>query len=154
MLSVLLQKFKNGVNLGDFFYKIEVILLGLIGVGAWLLRPKSPKSNFKVRESDLHRPLSPSKKEGDESFDSLAQARIPRKEFLRLSGIRLDGQPHEILGIPMDSSAERIQQAYRDLMKVYHPDRVGLQGSREWKDSQQIAEAIIRAKEEMLKRTR
>ncbi len=35
-------------------------------------------------------------------------------------------------------------------MKRYHPDKIGPAGSREWKDAQRIADAIIKAKEEMI----
>ncbi len=71
---------------------------------------------------------------------------------MRLTGIRIDGAPHEILGVSPQASPEEIQSAYRSLMKRYHPDRVGRPGSREWNDAQQIAEAINRAKELLLKK--
>jgi uncharacterized membrane protein YkvA (DUF1232 family) len=32
--------------------------------------------------------------------------------------------PHEVLGIPRGASAEEITRAYREKMKLYHPDRV------------------------------
>jgi hypothetical protein len=35
-----------------------------------------------------------------------------------------DTSPYEILGIAVDASAQEIQQAYRELVKKYHPDRV------------------------------
>lgn len=37
-------------------------------------------------------------------------------------------------------------------MKRYHPDHVGRLGTREWKDAQKFAEALIRAKEAMTKK--
>ena len=84
--------------------------------------------------------------------DLLANAKIERKTPLQLEGIRVDGPPHEILGVQPGAGAEEIQRAYRERMKQYHPDKVGPPGSREWNDAQKIAEAINRAKSELLKK--
>jgi preprotein translocase subunit Sec63 len=32
--------------------------------------------------------------------------------------------PHEVLGVEPDASAQEIRQAYQELMRKYHPDRV------------------------------
>ncbi len=79
---------------------------------------------------------------------------MTKSEPLRLSGISIAGEPHEILGVRKTAAPAEIQKAYRDLMKRYHPDLVGPPGSREWKDAQKIAEALNRAKDELLKRSR
>src|SRR5262249_28052655 len=102
---------------------------------------------FKDRESDKKRPRSFSNPE----TDRLAQAKVQKSAPLALGGIRIDGTPHEILGIRAQASPEEIQQAYRDLLKRYHPDTVGRPGSREWQDAQKIAEALNRAKDALLK---
>ncbi len=132
MLFALFQKMKNESGLGSFFYHLEIFFLSLIFLCAWFLRPKRPQSQFKVREADL--------------IQAIPTAR-PQK-------ISLVGKPHEILGIPLHSTVEEIQQAYRDLMKQYHPDCVGAQGSREWKEAQVIADAIIQAKVAMISQVR
>lgn len=132
-----------------------------IGLGFMLLfwifaRPKEPESGFRVRESD-----SPSRGKPNEAEPqpSLADARMKtaaKSEAapLRLTGIRLDLPPHELLGVHPDATQETIQKAYRELMKRYHPDKIGRPGSQEWTDAQKIAEAFNRARAEMLKTAR
>ncbi len=150
MLKEFLLKIQSEGNLKPFFYGGE-LLLGLIFlITLWFFRPKSPESHFKVREADLKR--SPS--QTPSGTPTLAEARIRRHHPLQLEGIRLDGQPHEILGVAPRASLTEIQQAYRNLMKRYHPDRVGRPGSREWSDAQKIAEAINQAKENLVREKR
>lgn len=127
-----------------------------IGVGFFLLlvgwvffRPKRPESGFRVREADLRKEEKPS---GPRGPDRLAQARIQRP--LQLSGIRLQGPPHEVLGVRVDATESEIQTAYRELIKRYHPDKVGPPDSREWKDAQKIAETLTQARAAMLARFR
>lgn len=74
-----------------------------------------------------------------------------RHKPLRLEGIRIDGPPHQILGIPITARTSEVKRAYRELMKRYHPDKVGRSGSREWQEAQKITKAIIWAKSEMMK---
>jgi hypothetical protein len=114
----------------------------------WFLgKPK--ESGFKDREGD---PLKPAPRLKNPAEDKLAQARLQSAARLSLPGISIAGTAHEILGVRADASEKEIQKAYRDLMKTYHPDKIGPQGSREWKDAQKIAEAINRAKEQLLSR--
>lgn len=63
----------------------------------------------------------------------------------------MNAAAHEILGISPSASVEEVQKAYRELMKRYHPDKVGRPGTREWSDAQKIAEAINHARDTMLK---
>ncbi|HCM40037.1 MAG: hypothetical protein A2Z97_07105 [Bdellovibrionales bacterium GWB1_52_6] len=128
------------------------IALGIILMGAlWLwLRPKDEESAFQIREAEKAR--SKTGAQPDPGSDELARARMkPRPKPMALPGIRVDGAPHEVLGIRVNSNRSEIQKAYRELMKRYHPDKIGPAGSPQWKDSQKIAEAINRAKDEMLK---
>jgi hypothetical protein len=131
------------------FYFGQFLLVGIFLGGFFYLRSKGPDSAFAVREAD--RKKKPSAR-GPGSGPDLAQARLDLKRPLQLEGIRIDGPPHEILGVSLGASALEVQKAYRDRMKQYHPDKVGRQGSREWEDAQKIAEAVNRAKVEMLKR--
>ena len=112
-----------------------------------MLRFRESESRFRVREADLRKPKSRTEENRKEQ---LAHARIKPKNTLQLSGFSPVGQPHEILGIKLDASVSEIKKAYRDLMKLYHPDRIGAPGSRQWQDAQAIAEAINHAKEQML----
>jgi hypothetical protein len=128
-----------------------VLLTALLGALWYFLKSQNPDSQFKVRESDLRPPRPGS---STSQNDDLAQARIqPQAEPLRLTGIRLDGAPHEILGVSKNASSDEVRLAYRELMKRYHPDRIGPPGSREWKDAQRIAEKINEAKEYLLRKS-
>lgn len=133
----------------------RLFLLGQIGAVALLvlafffLRPKPPESSFKLREAD--RKDKPWERKSAPGED-LAEARMKRHEPLALPGIRIDGEPHEILGVPRGAAPLVVQKAYRDLMKRYHPDLVGRPGTRAWTDAQKIAEAINRAKDALLKK--
>ena len=139
-----------------FFYLFQ-IAVGVLGLALFLInRGRAPKSGFAVREAD--RSTQAKQKAGapgvrDARVDALAHAKIERKKPLSIGGIRIDGLPHQILGVSANATHKEVQRAYRELMKQYHPDKVGPQGSREWKDAQKIAEAINRAKTEMLKRS-
>ncbi|MGK5083678.1 J domain-containing protein [Bdellovibrionota bacterium FG-1] len=134
-----------------FFYLLQIGVGALFFALFWLFRKPSLSSRFAVTEADLlaQKKKMPKKQESPPS--KLADARIERKVPLGLSGIRIDGPAHEILGVSPGASAQQIQQAYRERMKQYHPDKIGTQGSQQWRDSQKIAEAINRAKEEMLR---
>jgi DnaJ domain len=136
MLKYWIFKLHESANLQQFFYAGEFIIACLFIIILWFIRPKNPESNFKVRESDRPHPRVDEKK------------KIP----LFLPGIRLDGAAHEILGVPPNADLNVVQKSYRDLMKRYHPDRIDRPGTQAWKDAQKIAEAINRAKEEMVKK--
>ena len=146
-LQTILQERLGPDGVKQFFY-LGQAALGAIFLGVlWMLRSREPKSGFAVRESDLKKPKTRASGAPD-----LANAKLDRKVPLRLEGIRIDGPPHEILGLQPGADAAQIQRAYRDRMKQYHPDKIGPPGSREWQDAQKIAEAINRAKTELLKR--
>jgi hypothetical protein len=120
----------------SLFLGTQSLILGILIATffVFLRKQKSPESRFKVREAD--RVKKPSAK----------------KDQAALPGFRIEGEPHEILGVPIDASPREIQKAFRELMKRYHPDHVGRPETREWKDAQKIAEALIRAKEAMTKK--
>ena len=114
------------------------IALAIIGLVFWF-KNKSTSSSFKLREADRI------KKPNEKSTGKSTQREPPR-----LTGFKLNSPAHEILGISPHATIKEIQKSYREMMKRYHPDKVGRPGSREWNDAQKIAEAINRAKEEML----
>lgn len=158
MLENWIRKWIEQSDSRTLFYQGELVIAGIFLVLIWIFKPKRPESGFKVREADLKRRMQNYSNQKDDPlaqarYERFAQMEDPRQgNRLLLEGIRLEGAPHEILGVPPHASPAEIQKAYRDLMKRFHPDRVGQQDSREWKDSQKIAEVIIRAKEEMLKK--
>jgi hypothetical protein len=132
-------------KLQKFFFSSQVfIVLAILG-GIYFLTRKKEESRFKVREADLKRTGSPA------SPDLLGNATVKKKEApLQLSGIRIDEAPHKILGISARATEAEIQSAYRELMKLYHPDKVGRPGTREWNDAQKIAEALNNARKQMI----
>jgi hypothetical protein len=148
MLKDLIHNVHNTGEIRHYVYLAQIIIGGTFIALLIFFRSKPPESNFQVRESDLKK----GKKSKLNGPDPLAEARVQRQEPLRLSGISIDGQPHEILGVSAQATPAQIQSAYRELMKRYHPDRIGPAGSREWKDAQKIAEAINRAKDILLKK--
>jgi hypothetical protein len=144
----------------SYAYMIQIGFGGLVIAAVYWLKQRETPSGFKVREADLKRDLKTAigKKPGEISGpasspmdDPLANARYAKKaEPLRLSGISVHGEPHQILGVRAQATEQEIRAAYRELMKQYHPDRIGRPGTREWQDAQGIAEAINVAKEKML----
>lgn len=147
-------------KLRSWVYMIQVGVGALIIGGLLFLRQRETPSGFKVREADLKKDLKKTigskpalgYSSHDPLHDPLAEARYAKKaEPLRIGGISIQGEPHEILGIQRNASEAEIRTAYRERMKQYHPDRIGRPGSREWQDAQAIAEAINVAKEKMLK---
>ena len=135
-----------------FVYGQGSLIVLIVGILWFLMRPKDSESRFKVREADLQK--EPAHKRGRAAAsDVLAQAKIKKSQTpLSLPGIRIDGPPHQVLGISPQADEKTIREAYRELMKQYHPDRVGRPGSREWQDAQRIAEALNQAKDELLKK--
>ncbi len=121
------------------FYLGQVVIALLCLIVVFWFRQRSPTSAFKLREVDRLKGATKN------------QGAPQQKDPLRLTGIRIDGPAHEILGVSSQASSQEIQKAYRNLMKQYHPDKVGRPGTREWNDAQKIAEAINRAKDEMMK---
>ncbi len=146
-------------RLESLFFLGQVVLATLAILAAiHFVRKRDTESRFKSREAD--RVQASGKKSGD----ALANARLgspassttspSSREPLRLTGIRLDGPPNEILGVSPDASPSEIQKAYRDLMKRYHPDKIGRPNSPEWKDAQRIAERLNDVKTELLKKAK
>jgi DnaJ-domain-containing protein 1 len=158
MISQLLLKwFQSSLKDADpekvrsWFYLAQVGAGGLIVFGVYWLRQREAPSGFRVREADLKKDI---KNSIGKKPDPLAQARYAKKEEpLRLGGISIHGEPHEILGVQANATEAEIRAAYRERMKQYHPDRIGRPGSREWQDAQKIAEAINLAKDHMLSKS-
>jgi hypothetical protein len=135
-----------------YAYMIQISFGGLVIAALYWLKQRETPSGFRVREADLKRDLKGAiGKKPALTEDPLANARYSKKaEPLRLSGISIQGEPHQILGVRAQATEQEVRAAYRELMKQYHPDRIGRPGTREWQDAQGIAEAINVAKEKML----
>jgi len=148
------------VFLREYFIKSQWVLLiaGVIFV-AFFMRPRKPGTDFGKRESELP-PKAPSK--APPSFATANANAKPASDLgtqrqkkyeaqMALPGIRLDGAPHEILGIASNATADQIQAAYRDLMKRFHPDVMRTNDVKQMKFLQDAAVKINQAKTEMLK---
>ena len=154
MLAALLKNILGNLDpdqLKRVFYMGQGAFGVLVVFVLWTLNRNKSESVFKVREADIKKPRPPGEKGSAQIGQDLASAKMKQPEVLSLPGIRIDGTPHEILGIPQRATEAQIQVAYRELMKRYHPDRVGRPGSREWNDAQKIAEAVNNARKKMLK---
>jgi hypothetical protein len=145
-------KMLTAEDIKEYFYGSQVLIGILFFVSVFLIRGglRDSPSQFNSFEDDANKDAH--------LFPSIdAPSSQPKKEkakILQLTGIRIDGAPHEILGVKAGADEKSIQKAYRDLMKRYHPDLVGPPGSREWTDAQKLAEAINLAKEEMIRSAR
>lgn len=134
----------------ELFFWLQIGIGAAFVVGAWIfLRPRPSESNFRVREADRARfKDGPSGAGEDLATSKFRQPKAP----LQLDGIRLDVPAHRLLGVAPDASVADIQRAYRELMKRYHPDRVARPDTPQWREAQSIADAISRAKEELMKK--
>lgn len=124
------------------------IAVGLLIFIVWTLMRMLNSQNQSLFRKYEHE--SPRLHRSPSDVDSAQPRDEEARSILELEGFSFDRKPHEILGIEPGASKTEIQRAFKKLMLRYHPDRVGPPNSREWKDAQPIADAIIRAKDEML----
>lgn len=108
----------------------------------WLAKPRNP-SQFRYREADKAK--GKPNRDSPDDMGSGAKQKTPL-----LTGISIEGQAHEILGVQKTATKKQIQTAYRELMKRYHPDKVSEPGTPQWQEAQKIAVALTKARDEML----
>ncbi len=132
-----------------------ILILGLLSA-LWFLRIRQNPSQFRAREadrSDLDRFLNSSPESGRSS-----RAPGPRKNRppppLLLPGIRLTGEPHEILGIPENSTELEILRAYKEAIKRFHPDTIQGSAREQMRFYEEASARINDAKETMIRRLR
>jgi hypothetical protein len=131
----------------------------LIGVAVFIvltIKGRGKTSQFRTREAeraDLDRIL----KQGPD----LGQAKLakhkksePAPPPLRLPGLTLAGEPHEILGISENANESEIMRAYKEAIKRFHPDRIQGQAEEQLRFYQEASAKINDAKNEMMKRVR
>jgi DnaJ-domain-containing protein 1 len=136
----------------DHFDKMQYALLGLILFVAWRgLRSNQEQTGFKAREADRTDLDRLKKNDGD-----LANAKMHRKQpsapLLSLPGIRLSGEAYEILGVEANAREPEIMRAYKEKIKLFHPDRIQGQAREQIKFYEEASAKINQAKEEMLAR--
>jgi len=139
-----------------YFVKIQFVIF-IVGIFFCIriLRSAQTGSQFRVREAD--RTDLNKLREGPD----LAQAKLtPKKSSappvppLALPGIRLSGEPHEILGIEEDANEVEIMKAYKDAIKRFHPDRIQGQAKEQIQFYEQASAKLNEAKDKMLKAVR
>jgi DnaJ-domain-containing protein 1 len=151
-LSELAAKFQqtDSDRLRSNVYLIQVGL-GALFIGLlFLFRKRDDTSFFRSHGEGGTQSKSTSRQTGPALGYESPKPTGKKPAPLLLAGIRLEGAPHEILGVSPQATKREIQKAYRNLMKRYHPDVVAPAGSQRWKEAQKIAEAINRAKDAML----
>lgn len=133
----------------DHFDKLQYLFLGLVIIFAWTsLRSRQEQSRFKTREAnrtDLDKLM---KTERD-----LANAKMHRRQTappLSLPGINLVGEAHEILGVDEHAGEPEIMRAYKEKIKLFHPDRIQGQAREQIKFYEEASAKINRAKESMI----
>lgn len=143
----------EGMNLkwvADHFQTIQfLIIIGAIAF-AWLtFKAPNRGSQFKSREAD--RADLDKLKSGPSIGDAKFRKEPPP---LSLPGIRLSGDPHEILGVRPDASEEDVMKAYKEAIKRYHPDKIQGQAQDQIQFYQSASAKINEAKDAMLKKIR
>ena len=139
--------------MADHFDKMQYLLLGAILFVAWTGLRSQKQSKFKSREADRRDTDRSKQKDGD-----LASAKLNRKSpnsqipRLALPGIRLTGDAHEILGVTESAREPEIMRAYKEKIKLFHPDRIQGQAREQLKFYEEASAKINQAKEEMLSR--
>ena len=125
-----------------------LLLLAALVIGITrFFKARAPVSGFKPREPGKKESRQRTRKHPPEEREN----RIARERArLLLQGVVLTGLPHQILGVRPDASEFEIRKAHRNLIKRFHPDKVGQQGSREWYEAQRASEAINGARDQML----
>ena len=134
----------------DHFSQLQYIFLATVLLFAWnSLRSRQEHTRFKTREAnrpDLDKIL---KMEHD-----LASAKMQKKQPptppLTLPGINLTGEAHEILGVDIHATETEIMRAYKDKIKLFHPDRIQGQAREQMKFYEEASAKINHAKESML----
>ena len=125
-----------------------VLIFGILYV-IRILNSNSTRSQFRVREADrtdLNR-----LKGGPSLADAKLNVKKPPPPPLLLPGMRLDGEPHEILGVKVDASEAEVMKAYKDAIKRFHPDRIQGEAQSQLQFYQEASAKLNWAKEEMLR---
>jgi len=132
----------------SYAFTILQVALAIAGILFILsmLSKRQVDSNFKKREADRE-DLKRIFTQGDRLDDAKLDPKTPKL----LTGIRLDQPAHQVLGVPESATVDQINEAYRELMKRYHPDKIAAQDTPQWKEAQKIAESINLARDELIK---
>ena len=134
--------------LADHFSLIQFSILAIVLIVAWnSFRSRQQSTSFRSREADRH---DLNRLKGGEDF-AHSKMKNPRPvQPLQLPGITLSGKPHEILGVDASANEAEIMRAYKDKIKMFHPDRIQGQARDQLKFYEDASAKINDAKEFML----
>ena len=136
-----------------YFVKIQAVMFIAGAFFCIRILTKGQKTTqFKVREADrtdLNR-----LREGPDLAAAKMIRRVPEApppKPLSLPGIRLSGEPYEILGVNEDAKEPEIMRAYKESIKRFHPDRIQGQAKEQIQFYEQASAKLNQAKDDMLK---
>lgn len=134
----------------DHFDKLQYLFLGMVVLFAISrLQSNKEQTRFKAREANRADLDQLMKNEQD-----LANAKMRKKQPapapLSLPGINLVGEAHEILGVDAHAREPEIMRAYKEKIKMFHPDRIQGQAREQIKFYEEASAKINQAKESML----
>jgi DnaJ-domain-containing protein 1 len=142
-------------------HQFQTIQTGILIFGAlsilFFIKGRSQPSQFKQRESDrtdLDRILKQGPDTGQAKQKPKSAANTPPPPPLSLPGIRLNGAPHEILGVREDASESEVMRAYKDAIKRFHPDTIQGAAREQMQFYQDASARINEAKDQMIKKIR
>jgi hypothetical protein len=135
--------------------QLGILVFAVISIGIFFRNRREP-SKFRQREAD--RPdLDRILKQGPDSGQSKIAPKprpAPAPPPLSLPGIRLNGAPHEILGVDENATEPEVMKAYKDAIKRFHPDTIQGEARDQLKFYQEASARINDAKNQMLKKLR
>lgn len=126
----------------DHFGFVQIALIALAAIAAWhSLRTNQKQTSFRSRESERA------------DLDRLNKMESPigkKPTPLALPGITLTGKPHEILGVAETATESEIMRAYKERIKLFHPDRIQGDAKNQIRFYQDASAKINEAKEAMI----
>lgn len=138
----------------DHFQQMQFVILGIIVGAVWMnVRGREERSSFKTREADRS-DLNRIQRNGPSLADAKLKKKSPPVAPLSLPGINLSGEPHEILGVDISANESEIMRAYKDKIKMFHPDRIQGQAREQIQFYEEASAKINRAKEAMIEQIR
>jgi DnaJ-domain-containing protein 1 len=135
--------------------QLGILVFSVISIGIFF-RARSEPSRFRQREAD--RPdLDRILKQGPDSGQSRGPKKggpSPAPPPLFLPGIRLNGAPHEVLGVDENATEPQVMKAYKEAIKRFHPDTIQGKAREQLKFYEDASARINDAKNEMLRKIR
>lgn len=126
----------------DHFALVQISFLAIVVLAGWnALRSNQKQTSFRSREaerSDLDR------------LNKIESSIGKKPTPLALPGITLTGKPHEILGVAETANESEIMRAYKERIKLFHPDRIQGEAKNQMRFYQDASAKINEAKEAMI----